>query len=315
MTDDRPDFTWEEFSAGKGSGGDPPKDADRFKPCFRHKERTTGITCQRCDRPICGECMRPASVGFQCPVCVAEQQMAEPPVTNRVGKKVSGGGRRPRSFSGPSVAGIRLAGGPTSTTVVLMIVMAIVGVMDLFGRMGMRLLGFSEPLVISGQLWRLVTGIVVAGSPFQLLINLLFLWLVGRSVEADFGRGRMLAVLALSGLGGSAALMLFMPVQFWPMSYGAILGMLAAVAAAKRRFGEDIRGDLLLLGIMVAFSVVIGNVPGWISQIGAILAGGAAGAIIAYAPRENRTRTQVLGLAGLAGVLLVLAFVRVLIGV
>lgn len=314
MSDDRPDFTWDEFSAGKGSAGEPPRDADRFKPCFRHKDRTTGITCQRCDRPICGECMRPASVGFQCPVCVAEQQMAAPPVTNRVGKRMGGGGRRPRSVSGPSIAGIRLAGGPTSTTVVLMIVMGVVGVVDLVSGLGMRLLGFSEPLIASGQVWRLVTGILVAGNPLSLLINLLFLWLVGRSVEADFGRGRMLAVLVLSGLGCSAALMLFMPVNLWPMAYGAILGMLAAVAAAKRKFGEDIRGDLLLLGIMVAFSVVMGNVPGWVSQIGAIVAGGAAGAIIAFAPRENRTRTQVLGLSGLAVVLVVLSFVRVLLG-
>lgn len=310
MTDDRPDFTWEEFSAGKGSGGDPPRDADRFKPCFRHKERTTGITCQRCDRPICGECMRPASVGFQCPVCVAEQQMSAPPVTNRVGKREGGGGRR----TAPSIAGIRLAGGPASTTVTLMIVMGVIGLVDLFGGLGIRLLGFSAPLIEQGQLWRLVTGILVAGHPLNLLINLLFLWLVGRSVEADFGRGRMLAVLALSGLGGSAALMLFYPVTLWAMAYAAILGMLAAVAAAKFKFGEDIRGDLILLGIMVAFSVVMGVPAGWVSQLGAIIAGGAAGAVIAYAPRENRTRTQTLGLTGLGVLLVALALIRVLLG-
>ena len=38
-----------------------------FVGCYRHPERMTGISCQRCHRPICGECMNPASVGFQCP--------------------------------------------------------------------------------------------------------------------------------------------------------------------------------------------------------------------------------------------------------
>lgn len=311
MSDDRPDFTWEEF-AGKDRGESAPRDADRFKPCFRHQDRTTGINCQRCDRPICGECMVPASVGFQCPVCVAEQQMNDRSVTNRVGNRVgSGGGRR---FGGIKVGGIKLSGGPASTTVVLMILVGIVGVVDLVTGLGRGVLGFSGQAVAAGQIWRLVTPILVAGGLLNVAISLLFLWLVGRSVEAELGRGRMLAVLVLSGLGGSTALMLFFPrVGMMPMTYAAILGMLAAVAAMKFRFGEDVKGDLILLGLMVAFSVVMGYVPGWISQLGAIVAGGAAGAVLAYAPREHRTRWQVLGLAGIAVLCLLLVGVRLVV--
>ena len=39
--------------------------------CFRHPGRETYIRCQRCDRPICPDCMTPAAVGFHCPECLA----------------------------------------------------------------------------------------------------------------------------------------------------------------------------------------------------------------------------------------------------
>ena len=49
---------------------------DRPQPvvpvCYRHPRRETHVRCTRCDRPICPDCMTEASVGHQCPECVAE---------------------------------------------------------------------------------------------------------------------------------------------------------------------------------------------------------------------------------------------------
>src|SRR3954465_2487685 len=54
--------------------------------CYRHPGRESHIRCQRCDRPICPDCMRDASVGFQCPSCVAEGSRA-----TRSGRATYGG--------------------------------------------------------------------------------------------------------------------------------------------------------------------------------------------------------------------------------
>src|SRR5215471_19039935 len=40
--------------------------------CYRHPGRETYVRCTRCERPICPDCMHEASVGHQCPECVAE---------------------------------------------------------------------------------------------------------------------------------------------------------------------------------------------------------------------------------------------------
>lgn len=292
MSEDRPDFTWEEFR----NSGEAPRDDDRFQPCFRHADRNTGIRCQRCGKPICGECMRPASVGFHCPDCVAAQQQQSRPA------------RRP--------IGARLAGRGFGATIVLMVVMGAVGLIDLVtGFAASATLGMSSIGVLQGQVWRLVTGIVVSGHPINILFNLLFLYLVGRQVEQSFGRWRMLVVMLLSVLGSSTVLMFF-GTHAWPGAYAAILGILAAMAAVKGRAGEDVRGDLVLLAVMVGFQLVMGApVYSWLSLIGALIAGGASGLVLTTGRgRANLTRTHITGFSVIAVVLLALCGAGAVLG-
>ena len=49
--------------------GPPTAEPPRLTVCYRHPDRAGGVGCQRCGRPICVQCMVPASVGYQCPEC------------------------------------------------------------------------------------------------------------------------------------------------------------------------------------------------------------------------------------------------------
>jgi membrane associated rhomboid family serine protease len=241
----------------------------------------TGITCQRCKRPICGECMNPASVGFQCPKCVSSGRASV---------------RAPRTTFG---AVLRPGGG--NVTKVLMIALGAVWLLDLVTR-GLvdGLLIMSNQAVFAGRLWRLFTGALTSGGLLGTLLTLLVLWIAGRAMESELGSWRMVALYFTAGLGGTTLLFVLGP----PSSGGyaasaAAIGLLAANSIFKYKQREDVRADVGLFVLLILFSVLVGfRGFGWLMLIGGIIAGALVGAVLAYAPRRNRSTMQLVGLAG-----------------
>ncbi len=260
-----------------------------FVGCYKHPERMTGIACQRCRRPICGECMNSASVGFHCSRCVG------------LGRTTA---RAPRTRFGAS-----LSPGGTPATKALMGVLVGVWLLDLVSRRSLAtgLLAMSNDAVYGGQFWRLVTASLTSGRLFGLLMNLLVLWLAGRAIESELGPWRFVILYLAAGLGGTTLFFVLAPYSAAALgATAAIIGLLAANAIGKRKTGEDIRPDIGLLLLIVLYSVLIGfSNLGWLMLIGGIVAGGIVGYVLAYAPRRNRSTIQVVGLLGM--VLLCLA--------
>ena len=252
-----------------------------FVGCYRHPERMTGISCQRCGKPICGECMEPASVGFQCPRCVDRGRA---------------GARQPRTRFGATVRS-----GGSVVTKVLMGALAAVWLLDFVtGNLATRLLVMDSAAVAGGQVWRLLTASLTSGSFLGVLMNLAVLWLAGRALESELGAWRFTALYLTAGLGGTTLFFVLGP----PFSgayaaSAAVVGLLAANAIAKRKAGEDVRGDVGLLLLLVLYAVLVGFTGfGWLTLVGGILVGALSGWVLAHAPRRRRSLLQAAGLAG-----------------
>src|SRR5689334_19583511 len=113
--------------------------------CYRHPSRETYVRCTRCNRPICPDCMTAASVGHQCPECVAQGRRSQRPV---------------RTAFGGSVAG--RSGAATKALVGLNVVVAVFsiatgGVSSIAGGGLGGLLGRSTPLTNWGSVLGLAT--------------------------------------------------------------------------------------------------------------------------------------------------------------
>ncbi|MDX6346293.1 MAG: hypothetical protein QOF84_1083 [Streptomyces sp.] len=252
--------------------------------CYRHPDRETGIRCSRCERPICPECMVNASVGFQCPECVREgrRSMPEP-------RTLAGGGLAadPRLLT-KIIIGLNIA--------VFLAVQSfafgdtLVHNLGLFGSCN----GGTVPCGVAdgpGQWYRLLTSVFLHQELAHLAFNMLALWWIGAPLEAVLGRARYLALYLISGLGGSALVVLLAPDTLTLGASGAIFGLFGATAVFMKRLQQDLRPVLILLGLNLLFTFTWSGIS-WQGHIGGLVAGTLVAIGMAYAPRERRRLVQ-----------------------
>src|SRR4051794_29317944 len=267
--------------------------------CYRHPDRPTGISCARCGRPICPECMIPASVGFQCPECVREGNASVRAVKRGNGLRVAG---RRWGVVTLSIIAINVA-----MFVATAVAAATEGFSPLdnnFSTLFARLDQF--PLAVAaGEWWRPLTAAFLHIGPVHLALNMLAVLVFGSELERQLGRSRFLALYVLSALGGAASIQLFgNPQQPVAGASTAIYGLLGALGVLMVVRRQDLRGLLTLLAINVAISFLPG--VSLLGHLGGLVAGAvAAGVLVAT---RRRPGLQIAALALLGAVLLVLIF-------
>ncbi|HEU5108781.1 MAG TPA: rhomboid family intramembrane serine protease, partial [Micromonosporaceae bacterium] len=185
--------------------------------CYRHPSRETYVTCTRCERPICPDCMNAAAVGHQCPECVAEGRRTQRPVRTAFGGTAAGRHGYVTTTLialnvlvsligvGLSGAGALLGNGMFTGASTVHFVGAVIGP-DLVTENGSVYLGLDQ-----GAYYRLVTAMFIHYGLIHLLLNMWALWILGRNLEAGLGPIRFLALYLISGIGGNVAAYLFAP--------------------------------------------------------------------------------------------------------
>jgi membrane associated rhomboid family serine protease len=277
----------------------PDQDQDQSQAappvCYRHPGRPTYVSCVRCGRPACPDCLRPAAVGHQCVDCIKGQ--------NRGVRQASG------RFGGQVTAGATV----TWTLVAINVVCYIVElVYPNIINDGVMVARFDPQIgVADGQVYRLITSAFLhepLGSGLGILhiaFNMWALIIVGPQLERVLGRLRFLAVYLVSALGGSVLYYLIAPVATPALgASGAIFGLFGAWFVMARRMRVDARQIIGLIVLNLAIGFFVPNI-GWQAHVGGLVAGAALTAAYAYAPRPNRALIQ--GAATVAIVALLIA--------
>ncbi len=287
------------MSGGVTGSGTPqppePQPGARAAPhCYRHTDRETYISCQRCGRPICPQCMNQASVGFQCPECVATARASTP---------------RPRTVYGGAVR----PGDNVVTLVLIGLNLALFLLVQATGGGGsplLRELVLFPGAVAGGEWWRLFTTMFAHLQLLHLFFNMFALWIFGPQLEQMLGRFRFAALYLLSGLVGSIAVYwLSDPAVPTLGASGAVFGLLGAALVVSVRRGYDVTWLLGLLGINLVFTFVVPNIS-WQGHLGGFVGGLALGAALAWAPRRQRTLVHVVAFVAVLALCVLLIAVR-----
>jgi membrane associated rhomboid family serine protease len=259
--------------------------------CYRHADRETYIRCQRCERPICPDCMRQAAVGFQCPECVREGARSV---------------RQARTAYGGRPVGDALVTQVLIGINVVVFVLLLLGSRQLRDQLwllpscradGVLVCSPLQPTVASGALWQLVTSFFTHLQFWHIGFNMLALYVLGPQLEALLGRARFLALYLLSGLFGSLAVYWLSPVnQPTVGASGAIFGLMGALLVVAVRARGNVQSLLGLLAVNAVITVIGAGYISWQGHLGGFVGGLLLALVLVYAPRRGRAVWQGLGL-------------------
>jgi rhomboid protease GluP len=145
---------------------------------------------------------------------------------------------------------------------------------DLPAVIGMKI----NPYIQAGQLWRLITPVLLHGSILHIGFNMYALYSIGRGLEQYYGSLRFLLLYLIGGLAGNTASFIFSTAN----SLGASTALFGIVAAQgvfiyhnRKLFGQNASRLLSQIGMVILVNLMLGLSPGidnW-GHLGGLLGG------------------------------------------
>ena len=262
--------------------------SDITTSCYRHPDRETGVSCQRCERFICYECSTPGAVGFLCPEDSKDRVKIQ-----KANFQKSALSATPLTFT---LIGINV--------VVYLLQQIFPNLIEflLYSNVGSS----SE----YGSIIRVFTS-AFAHSNSQIThiaFNMLSLYILGSQIEPILGRWRFLTLYFFSILGGGLGyLMLATEFGYVVGASGAVFGLMGAYLVFLIVLKLNTSQMFLIIGI----NLVLGFLPGiaWQAHVGGLIVGAATGYVFVAARKNVRRAREILSLVGITVGLAVLWFI------
>ena len=232
------------------------------KNCYWHPDRYAGVTCQRCERRVCAECMHTASLAFHCPACIAPQSI------NHGRKRISarsfarGANASEQSLTTRTLIAVNLfaflvtlfrGGSLSSGGGDVTIDFGLVGYGRVLSAFSIDYVGIAE-----GEWWRMFTGGFLHAGFIHLAFNMFLLWMLGSQLERLLGPTSYLILYFGSLLSGALGVMLLDPLALTVGASGAVFGLMGATVVYQLRRGvspwSNGIGTLLIINLIFTFA-------------------------------------------------------------
>jgi membrane associated rhomboid family serine protease len=259
--------------------------------CYRHPDRETFVKCQRCGRPICGQCQTLAPVGVHCPECVREARGSVASSARPLGRRFA---NAVRPTSGRPIVTYTIIG----LNVLVFILELLTGnpIMGNGSGAVADALAFYPGAILSSP-WTIITSAFVHANLIHIGVNMYSLYVLGVPLERFLGRGRFIALYLIGAIGGSVGVEFFSTGGAIGAS-GAIFALLGTLILFSRRLGFSPTW-LIVIGVVNLVYGFVDPSISWQAHVGGLATGLLIGALFMYTRTVRRGGLQIAGLVAL----------------